>query len=492
MTPITGYAPDLPGNTPGILTNCSALIPSLMGMKSAPAPQNTALPALAAACRGAGVGRKIDNSTRLFAGTATKLYEGGSTSWTDRTRASGGDYNLGADNRWRFAQRGDTSFAAAKSDILQSSSSGAFANNAANAPKAAVVEIVNGFIFLFDVNDQGAIYDSADRPNGWWAARTSGTWTPSVANEAYTGELTSTPGKIRAGRRFGHSVVAYKDQSMYLGVYAGQGGWDFTLIPGEAGALSQEVVVDVGTTENPSHVFMGFSDFYLYDGSRPISIGTPLSKTVFNEINRNFSYGCMALHDRTEKNVYFFYPVGSSINPDKCVVFNYKAGRWGRDDRSVEAVVEYINAGLTYADLGTYYTTYDDFPNQGYDQAFSSAGIIRPAIFNTSHVIQTLDGAAQNSSMTTGDYGADESVSLLSRVQPLFLTRPTSATMTNYYRDNLGDSLTTDQQVVMDAKGRFDVKNGGRSANWHRALFEFSGATEVTQLRADMQEDGLD
>lgn len=492
MIKLLGYAPDLPQNTPGILTNCSSFIPSLKGMKAAPSPQNTLLPALAAACRGACVVRLLDNTTRFFAGTAAKIYEAGSSSWTDRTRAAGGDYNLASDGRWRFAIMGDTAFAANKADILQSSSSGAFADNASNAPKASVVEIVNGFIFLFDVNDQGNVFDNADRPHGWWAARTSGTWTPSTANQAYTGSLTSTPGKIRAGKRFGQAVIAYKDLSMYQGVYIGESGWEFTLLPGEGGAVSQESVVDIGTADNPIHLSMGFADFYRYDGSRPVSIGTPLTKTVFGELNKKYSHACMALHDRVEKNVYFFYPVGNSINPDKCVVYNYKTGIWGRDDRSVEAVVEYINAGITYDDLGTYYSTYEDMPASSYDTAFWVAGYPSAAIFNTLHRVQTLDGEPQQSSIITGDYGSDQFVSLFSRVQPQFLTKPSSAAMRNYYRENLGDDLTQDTEVTMDAKGRFDVANGGRSANWHRAQFTFQGGAEFSDLNAEMQEDGLE
>lgn len=456
-------------------------------MEGAPSPQNTTLPALAAACKGAAACRKLDNTVRFFAGSATKLYEAGATSWTDRTRASGGDYGLASDGRWRFAQFSDVSFAANKADILQSSSAGAFANNAANAPKAAIVEIVNGYIFLFDVNDQGGIYDSADRPHGWWAARTSGTWTPSVANQAYTGDLTSTPGKVRAGKRFGDAVIAYKDRSMYQGLYVGQSGWEFTLLPGEAGAMSQEVVVNVGTAENPKHIFMGFEDFYEFSGGYPVSIGTPLTKTVFGELNKQYSHVSMALHDRVNKRIFFFYHVASSENPDKCVVYNYWTKQWGRDDRSVEAVVEYIAAGLTYDDLGTYYATYNDLPDVSYDSSFWTSGYPAVAIFNTSHVIQTLDGAVGASSLTTGDYGADESVSLLSRVQPRFLTKPTSATMTNYYKDSLGGSLTTDQTVNMDSKGRFDVL---RSAQWHRARLDFTGSVVVPALRADLQPDG--
>jgi hypothetical protein len=492
LIPFLGYAPDLDPTTPGILTNCSALVPSMKGMKGAPSPTDTALPALAAACRNALVVRKLDNTTRFIAGTATKLYEAGATSWTEVTRASGGDYGLATDGEWTFAQYADQTLAAAKSDILQVSSSGAFANAAANAPKASIVETVNNFIFLFDVNDQAAIFDGADRPHGWWAARSSATWTPSIANEAYTGDLRSTPGKIRAGRRFGQAIIVYKDRSMYQGIYIGQSGWEFTLIPGEAGAMSQNVVVDVGTSENPKHIFMGFEDFYQFDGSRPLSIGTPLSETVFGEMNKQYSYASKALHDRVNKLVYFYYPVASSSNPDKCVVYNYKTGKWGRDDRSVEAVVEYISAGLSYDDLGGEYATYADLPEVSYDSSFWTSGYPIPAIFNTSHMVQTLNGASVSSSMTTGDYGTDEYLSLLSRVQPLFLTRPSSATMTNYYRENLGDSLSSDTPAVMDSKGRFDVVNGGRSSNWHRALFEFTGPVEMPGIRAEMQEDGLE
>ena len=487
MEPLVGYAPDLASNTPGILTNCAALVPSLKGMRGAPTPKNTTLPALSKAARGAALVRKLDNSTRLLVGTEDAIYESASTSWTDRKNGSG--YTLSSDSTWRFAQFGDLTLAAAKTQILQSSTSGAFADTDSNAPAAGIVEVVNGFVFLADVNDQGSVFDSADRPHGWWAARDPEVWTPSVANEAYTGSLTSTPGKCTAARRFGQTIIVYKERSMYRGIYVGTAGWEFELIPGEAGAFSQEVVIDIGTPENPIHLFMGADDFYRFDGARPVPIGSPLRETVFSELNSAYSHGCKALHDRANSRVYFYYPVANSINPDKCVVYNYRTSRWGRDDRSIEAVVEYIAAGMTYDDLGTHYVTYDDLPSVSYDLAFFSGGNPTPAIINTAHVLQTLDGAAQTSTMETGDYGSDEFVSFLSRVQPLFLTKPASAMMVNKYRDNLGDPLTADTAVAMDSKGRFDVSNGGRSANWHRAEFAFTGDVEMQALNAELMED---
>jgi hypothetical protein len=153
----------------------------------------------------------------------------------------------------------------------------------------------------------------------------------------------------------------------------------------------------------------------------------------------------------------------------------------------VEAVVEWVQPGVTYDDLGTLYATYEDFPSSSYDTAFLSAGFPSPGIFNTSHVFQTLDGPSSSSAMTTGDVGSDAFVSLLSRVQPQFLTKPTSATMTNYYRENIGDSLTADTTIDMDSKGRFDVL---RSSNWHRSAFAFTGEVEMPEINAELQRDG--
>jgi hypothetical protein len=489
LIPLIGYSPDLPSFTPGAVTNCSGMVPSLKGMKGAASPQNTTLPVLDAACKGAMAVRKLDNSTRLFAGTTTKIYEASGSVWTDRTRLAGGNYALGTESRWRFAMLGDTAIASAKTDILQSSSSGAFANVSADAPKAAAVAVVNGFVILIDVVDQNGIYDSLERPHGWWAARSLSTWTPSIANEAYTGSLTSSPGKNTAIKRFGQSAVIFKDRSLYLLSYIGQVGWEANLIPGEAGALSQEVVVDIGTPESPVLLFMGQEDFYYYDGSRPVPIPNDLRRTIFGEINKDLAYVSMALHDRKERNVYFFYPVGSSGNPDKCVVFNYKTKQWGRDDRTVEAVLEFIQPGITYDELGDHYATYEDFPPSSYDTAFWSTGFPSPAIFNTLHRVQTLDGPSTTSALILGDQGSDEFASLFSRAQPLFTVKPESATMKNYYRDSLGDDLTLDQTVLMDDKGRFDVL---RSANWHRTHYEFTGDVEFGAVRLDMKQDGLE
>lgn len=161
-----GYAPDLTERTPGIFVTCANVIPTLKGFAGAPSPASAVLTsAVASTVLGAKNLVKLDQSTRFFVGTSTKLYEAVSSSWTDRTRASGGDYALSATTRWRFAQYNDVSLAVAKTDLLQASSSGAFAT-VTGAPKAAVVETVGAFVFLFNTNE--ATY--SDSLNRWWCS----------------------------------------------------------------------------------------------------------------------------------------------------------------------------------------------------------------------------------------------------------------------------------------------------------------------------------
>lgn len=479
-----GYAPDLDPVTSGVFTNCANVIPTIRGFAGAPSPAvaGSLTSALAAACQGAATLFENDGSSRFFAGTGTKLYEGGAASWTDRTRASGGDYGAASDVRWRFAQYGNVSLAAIKSDTLQSSSTGAFAD-VSGAPAAGIVETVGAFVFLFNTNE-GTYGDSTNR---WWcsALGDSTDWTPNVSTQCATGILTATSGPITAGRRFGEAIIAYKQKSMYLGVYVGPPSiWEFRLLPEDAGALSQEVVIDIGEAESPKHIFMGYDDFYSFDGARAVPIGDArIRKTVFNELNRAKQGLSAAVHNRLLSTVSFYYPTSEADTLDACVVFNYRTGLWGRDDRVIQFPVEYKTADIVYSDLNTLYTTYASLPNVSYGSAFGSAGATVPAIFNDSNAIKLLSGPSVTSSVTTGDYGDDDLYSLLHRARIRYISNPTSATMSNYYKYDSGDDLTLDQTVA-ESSGRFDVL---RSARWHRFRYDFSGDWEASGMRLGLE-----
>jgi hypothetical protein len=430
---------------------------------------------------GAAVLTKLDGTTRFFAGAATKLYEANSNAWTDVSRSVA--YATPAAGRWRFAQQANVSFAANGADTVQASvSSGAF-SCIGSAPIANIVETVNKFVF--------AIGTSADASKIQWCALGDYTsWAASIATQAGSDTLTSTAGGTTAGRKFGNSIIVYKQKSMYLGVYVGPPNiWQFELIPGNAGALSQEVVVSIGTPDDPKHIFMGYDDFYVFDGARPVPIGTNrVKETVFNQLLQSRYYVAQAVHDRQNSRVYFYYPSSDSNLPDKCVVYNYRTDRWGVDDRTIEIATDWATPGLTWNNLGTLYNTWDDLPNGQWDQAFFNSAQTIPAVFDTNHKLKTLTGAAGNTSITTGDLGDDSQVLLLQRLRPRYLTAPVSATLTNYYKMNSGDALTTDSMVSL-SNGKFDFL---REARWHRFQIAMTGDWEMTGFVPEGEVSGLE
>lgn len=492
---LRGYAPDLSADTPGIMTTCSAIVPSMKGMKAAPSASDVGLNALAAACKGGAVLRKLDGSTRFVAGTATALYENASgVTWTDRTRAVGGAYALGEANRWRFAQFGDVSLAAAKSDVLQSSSSGAFAN-IAGAPSAAIVETVGQFVMLLDTNE--ATY--GDSPDRWFCSGIGDytVWTPAAATQCATGRLTSTSGPIRGGRRLGDAMVAYKDRAMFLGVYVGAPlVWDWREVSDTVGAPCHEVIVPIVTKGGgAAHIFLGHDDFYYYDGSRPIPIPNPVKKTIIDAIYKSYFYRCWAVHDQVNSLIYFYFVSTSAGTIDACVVYNYRKDdwltSWGRADSTIEAGVEYVTAGVTYDDLGTLYSTYDTNIPFSYDSPFWVSGYPLPAVFNSSHKVATLTGTPGTSSFTLGEMGNDNDVFTISRVRPRYLTAPSAATLSNAYKMLSGDSYTNDASTSLSS-GKFDFL---RSARWHRLTHSATGEMEMPHkdaLLVDAEQDGTE
>lgn len=492
LIPLQGFAPDLDPVTPGVLTSCVGKLPTLKGMKSAPGATDTGLPALAARALGSAVVKRLDGTSRFFAGSTTKLYEAnGTTSWTEVTRLAG-NYNGATDKRWRFAQFGDVSLAVQPGDLLQSISGGADFANVTGAPQAAIVETVFQFVFLCGTNEA----TFGDSPNRWWCSAIGDhtDWTPAASTQCTTDVLTSVGGGITAAKRLGDSLIIYKRSGMYRLDYVGPPVvWQVTEVSTAVGAVSQESVVPVTMASGGgAHIFQGADNFYFYDGSKPVPIGNPIKDWFLGEVSATFDYLSMGSHDSTKSLIRFFYP-STSITTwegllDKCLVYNYRANKWGVDDRTIEAVVEHESSGMTYATLESTYATYGAIDLVSYGASLWFAGSPTPVIFNSSHVAQSLTAVAGETSFTTGDIGLEGRIALVSRVRPRDTTKPTSSTLTNYYRDSLGDSLTEDTTTTLGSN-RYDFI---RSARWHRFKKTDTGDGECTALDLEAQDDGAE
>lgn len=257
-----------------------------------------------------------------------------------------------------------------------------------------------------------------------------------MATQSANGRLVTSPGRIKAAREFGDDVVAYKDNSMYLGRAVGPPlVWEWQRIPGNIGTSGQESVVVVNST----HFFIGPTDIYIYDGTTPRSIGSPLRNWLFQNLNPAFRQNIIGATDLAKELVYWYFPSKSSSGQcDSCIVYNIRTQEWGKLTQSIEAALEYAGAQITWDGLGTIAATWDDLPTIAYDSPFWINDKTQPAIIGTDHKLYTLTGPPGRSWLRTGDIGNETGWSLLRRVTPRYRDHPVDASGTNFYRPELG------------------------------------------------------
>jgi hypothetical protein len=485
MISLLGFTPDLEDPTPGVITACDQFIPYETGMTAAPTNTTpTDVPALADDCQGAAVVTLLTGTRRVFAGTATKLYELEAGAWTDQTRTVGGNYSGGADTRWSFCQFGNATLASNKTDTMQRSvSTGAFADIAGGSPKAEIIFSVSNFVMALNVND------GADKQDGWHccAAFDETDWTESVTTQSASGRLVSTPGILTAGLRLGEYAVAYKTNSIYLGQYVGPPAvWDWLLVPGGgAGCVGKEALCDI----DGAHFFVGDDNIWIFDGSRPVPIASnTVRQWFFDNSSAANRFKTKCVFDRQNNRVWVFFPSTSSDSCDRALVYHLLTKQWGLADRDIQAALQYVSSGATFDTWDDFGATFDTLPDISFDSQYWLAGGSALSVFNTSNQLQTVTGAATSSTFTTGDAGDDDGRSLLTQVRLRYSAgmKPTTASATFFYKDNSGDAYTTGD-TVSEQEGKFDTF---QDARWHKAQFNFTGDVDVTHIRPILKPSG--
>lgn len=114
-TELKGFAPDLDPVTPGVLTDCDAIIPTTYGLSAANSRVSAGLPVLPDAPNSAFVAELLDGSKRTLAATDTGIYEAVGGVWDDRSRVGG----YSGTNRTRFCVFGNNVLSTNRSEVIQ-------------------------------------------------------------------------------------------------------------------------------------------------------------------------------------------------------------------------------------------------------------------------------------------------------------------------------------------------------------------------------------
>ena len=216
---IIGFQPDLAPDTPGVIVTSDQVLPTDRGIGGGWGLISAANDTFAGPVYGGFESTNIAGTTRVFAATSAKIWELSAGSSVD---VSGSVYTS-AGEPWTFAQYGNTCLAINKNDRLQASTSGAFANAFADAPKAKVV-IVAGpatrpFAILFNY------HDGTDTPHGiYWNPDPTLTWATSIATQVGNVSVVDINGAFVAAIPYKDGAIAFKSNAMYEGRYVGGTG----------------------------------------------------------------------------------------------------------------------------------------------------------------------------------------------------------------------------------------------------------------------------
>jgi hypothetical protein len=345
------------------------------------------------------------------------------------------------------------------------------------APVASIIETVQGFVFLFDTTDPV----NGHRSNGWWCSGLydQTNWVPSQTTQGANGVNVDTPGGFTAARALGTNIVAFKNTSLYYGVYQGPPViWAFNQISPIVGTPSQECVITIGT----KLFFLG-SDYqvYSFDGSSVTPIGDEVREWMADNWSATYQANVYSYHDQPNSLIYWYFCSKNSSDgiPDRCLVLNYRTGKFGRADNKVEAALQAISGAITWDTLGSLpgVTTWDTLPAIPYNSPFWAAASFLPAVVTTDNTLRSLAGGSLSSSLTTGWFGDDYAYQYVQGIIPRFKQRPTTCSGSAALMANLGEG-SPDSVVTLPAMYDGEIACDF-STRWVSLTLNFTGTHEI-------------
>lgn len=471
--PIIAWDPDGDPTRPGVLTAVQNMVPTRRGYASeySLAASTQFIASLAGECFGA-AHLYFDNGTvQPFFATATDLYwvylgAGGAVNVSRASPAYGAATKSFP---WHFASFRNVALAVNYAEPLQATTNYVTTDFAdvSGAPKAGTIAVNRNFVVL------GAINDGVQKDDGWACSALEDytDWTPDIATQAATGRLTATPGRIIRMVAFKDYIIAFKETSMYRGQYVGAASntWAWPVIDTNIGIVSPYAVCEA---EGVLY-WASYSGFYRYAGGAVDRIrSAPWEWLMANVGGTGFlSLNTQAVWDGANRVVRWV--IDTADQSRYCLTYHPDTDRWGRS-------LLFSNWVLSAAN--------EEVP--GVDSADANSRRSAPLFVSsdpaTPWQLQTLSGTDGTSQFETGDIGDDDDAFVMTGVRARFLKAPSTSMVTHYYRQNLGDALTTGVSVSR-FDGRYDISH---SARWHRLRFVQAGRYEIAGFRVDMPRAG--
>lgn len=457
LVSLGAWLPDRPSIREPHLRDAKGAIPAAEGYEPLRALVEQSA-ALASRCRGAAAARDIDNNVHIYAGTGAKLQELASdSSWTDRTRTSGGDYTATDTSRWRFATFKDRMIAANAGDTIQYITMSTGASNFAalpNAPIAAHVAAFGEFLFC------GNTGTSAIQLK-WSAFADSESWTPGT-NQSDEKEFAD--GGAINGLAVTDVLYVFQENAIRRVVYVGPPTvMNIDRIEGGRGCVAAGSLAQLGRM----FFYLSEDGFYMFDGesSQPIS-AEQVDEWFKDDMNRSYLYRMTSAVDPIHKVVVWSYVSNSSPSgvPDTLLMFNWVAQRWAYARITCDVLLASLTLGYTLEGLDAIYGNLDTMPIS-LDDPLLTGGALRFAAVSDNFKLSWFAGDAVAAEFATGDFQLSPSGrSLAQAVYPL--CDAPGCTVAISAREAPSDAVTYAAAASKQSSGRVPVRGAGR---WFRA-----------------------
>lgn len=452
------WMPDVDPHTPGVIVDCQGLRPTQRGhCADSSLTANEQLITLSADPAGAFTFEAPGNATPyMMVGAGSRLFRSnGSSGWTT---ASGSGVSFSAATAavpWRFAPVGDSLVAVHAFNPIQVATVPQTFSGASTIT-AAHIASASGFAVIGNYSESSTLLT-----DGWrtCAIFNPSSWTLNAATQAVAGRLRDTGGPITAMRGYRDDIIAFKARAMHRGTYQGPPlVWSWQVISRNVGCFSPECIVEVQDTL----YWWDFNGCWMFDGSRPRPVpNAPVSWMQATHDPQSY-YLWKGQYDQKDRVIRWYFR--SSAESDVLVTnygvtFHPETGRWGRNDQRVQAALQ-ATTSVT---------------NRNPE--------IRGAVIQD-RVLKTYDGPAVPATLKTGFLGDQERLTLIRNTRLRYTDAPTTATATEYWRNNTGLDVTTGDTIAEFA-GKFDFSN---EAKWHQIQYSFTGSMEVQGQSVELAE----
>lgn len=430
MIPFGDFKPDVMKYAVGISPNVVNCQPRTDGWGPMPNVTPISLP-LPAPCRGACYVRTSSGVYRIFAGTATKLYEFNSTTndWDDVTRAVGGDYGLPLGDEWWFVVFGAKLLVGNLADDIQFIDidlGTQFAALAGSPPRARYAWIAGAQLCL------GYL---ATFPN---RVMTSGIgdvefWTPLRRGCDFQDFQDGEEIKGGVGAQ-GGAVIFQATRIRSMTMLSGDVPFRTDVINPARGVAAPLSVAQIGPGQ---FVYLSIDGFFMGVEGRAIGLER-VDRWFFSQIDRSKLDKVKALIDPISKIVWFQAdrPSGEKFLTGYC----WPLDRWCYSDADVQAMASLVTVGMSIDGMADHWAQIDQI-SELYDSQTFTGGVASFAVFNSDNVLCYVSGSARAATLDTADTQLTPAArTYLSRAR--VITDATGYTLTPITSDFHGDSRT--------------------------------------------------